>query len=415
MLTVSRDVCQRIIEEVYIPGIRKYFPEALEELRGIADGAGLPLEDIILINARYDLARVRGKNIRPYPRQNTASIAQAVKESSQNQIGQFTNGLAAHWKYLEDESANEATKLTNGQSDSNVHHENDDIANECTTAGFLMESTANGDVIVAQNWDMSANIFLNDTAIFLEVHPDPSEDLPIIFVTTEAGQLGRSGMNSAGLGVCASSIMSTEDYFPIDLSLPPGASQEPLVPMSLMRRQFLHNSNFANALINVRNIPRHVSNNIVVGTADSFVMALEITPSVVHLVYPEGNDNFIVHANNFVGTSFHASPWSDRYPGGSSWFRGFRVTRNVRPYNQGSLTENKIIQAFSDHLSKPTAVCQHMEDCTVKNVPDYPYKGAQTTIGHFQYNLTQRTIMTCKGPPCIGHFEKFRIKSTSNV
>ena len=413
---MSRDVCQRIIEEVYIPGIRKYFPEALEELRGIADGAGLSLQDIVLINARYDLARVRGKSIRPYPGQDASSIAQVVQASSQNQngLGQSMNGLAAHWQYLEDENASPAGKPSNGQTDSNDNHE-DDTANECTTAGFLTEATANGDVIVAQNWDMSANIYLSDTAIFLEVHPDPSEDLPIIFVTTEAGQLGRSGMNSAGLGVCASSLMSTEDYFPIDLSLPPGAPQQPLVPMSLIRRQFLHNSNFANALINVRNMPRHVSNNLTVGTADSFVMALEITPSVTHLVYPEGNDNFIVHANIFVSTSFHASPWSDRYPGGSSWFRGFRVTRNVRPYNQGGLTEKRIIQAFSDHLSMLTAVCQHMEDCTVKNVPDYPYKGAQTTLGHFQYNLTQRTITTCKGPSCVGRFEKFEIKTTSNV
>ena len=51
------------------------------------NGAVLSLEDIILINARYDLARIRGKNIRPYPRQDATSIAYAVQESSQNQIG----------------------------------------------------------------------------------------------------------------------------------------------------------------------------------------------------------------------------------------------------------------------------------------------------------------------------------------
>ncbi len=41
---------------------------------------------------------------------------------------------------------------------------------------------------------------LKDTAIYLEIHPDPSEDLPTIFVMTEAGQLGRSGSEFCRLG-----------------------------------------------------------------------------------------------------------------------------------------------------------------------------------------------------------------------
>jgi hypothetical protein len=38
-----------------------------------------------------------------------------------------------------------------------------------------------------------------DTAIYLEVHPDPSEGISGMFIVTEAGQLCRSGMNAAGL------------------------------------------------------------------------------------------------------------------------------------------------------------------------------------------------------------------------
>ncbi|EHK24174.1 uncharacterized protein TRIVIDRAFT_67793 [Trichoderma virens Gv29-8] len=384
----------RIIKEVYLPGIERYFPEALPELQGIADGAGVDLDEILFLNARYDLARVRGSTIRPCP--SSSNINSIRKAALNNHKGQ-----------------NGADQIQNGVSVDDLS----DIQElqECTTAGFLAESMHNGDIILAQNWDMSANVFLKDTAVYLEIYPDISEDLPAMFITTEAGQLGRSGFNSAGLGVCASSLMSTEDYFPLDLSLAPGIPQEPLLPMSLVRRQFLHNTNFANALINVKNAPRHLSNKLIVGTADNFVMSLEVTPSTIHLGYPSNGDNFVVGSNHFTSNSFQASQWNDRYPGGSSWFRAVRVAQRIRPLNNQELTEAKITEAFCDHLSLPSSVCQHMEDCTVKNVPDYPYKGAQTTLAHVRYNLTKRTTSVCKGPPCMGEFMEYSLPITSSL
>lgn len=38
--------------------MKKLFPSGYDEIRGIADGSGLPLEDIVMLNARYDLARI---------------------------------------------------------------------------------------------------------------------------------------------------------------------------------------------------------------------------------------------------------------------------------------------------------------------------------------------------------------------
>lgn len=395
----TRDVSLRIIRDVYLPGIEKYFPEALPELQGIADGAGVDLDQVLMLNARYDLARVRGAGVRSCPSSNKHSSAVEPAGSR----GQDTiNGLKPARQELQ-------LQATNGES-SRDHAE----LQECTSAGFLAESTSNGDVILAQNWDMSAKVYQNDTAIYLEIHPDPSENLPVMFVTTEAGQLGRSGFNSAGLAVCACSLMSTEDFFPLDQTLPATSPQEPLLPISLMRRQFLHNTNFSDGLVNIRNAPRHVSNRLVVGTADNFVINMEITPGAVHLGFPSGGDNFVVGANHFVTPAFHAGGWDDRNPGGSTWFRDVRVARAVRPHNNGALTTERITEAFCDHLSAPSSVCQHMEDCTVKNVPDYPYKGTQITLAHVRYNLTKRTATVCKGPPCLGVFDDFAIPNTSN-
>jgi hypothetical protein len=55
----SPDVCACYIQEVYLPAIQTHYVEGLEEMRGIADGAEVPLSDIILLNARYDLSRVQ--------------------------------------------------------------------------------------------------------------------------------------------------------------------------------------------------------------------------------------------------------------------------------------------------------------------------------------------------------------------
>lgn len=350
------------------------------------------------MNARYDLARVRGSSIRDHPSTDTSQTRCQVSINT-IEPDQTTKLAVSH-------------QAVNGNG---LSTEVDQDLQECTAAAFLAESTAEGDVILAQNWDMSANVYLNNTAIYLEVHPDPSENLPVMFLTTEAGQLGRSGFNSAGLAVCACSLMSTEDYFPLNKTLLLDEEQQPLLPMTLMRRQFLHNTNFSNGLVNICNAPRHVSNRIVVGTADNFVINMEVTPSTVHLEYPSGRDNFVVGANHFVSPGFLASGWHDRNPGGSTWFRDQRVARAVRPHSNGGLTPEKITKAFCDHLSLPSSVCQHMEDCTVRGVPDYPYKGRQITLAHVRYNLTKRTATVCKGPPCIGMFDEYSIPSGLSV
>ncbi|KAJ6440195.1 peptidase C45 acyl-coenzyme A:6-aminopenicillanic acid acyl-transferase [Purpureocillium lavendulum] len=478
------DVCRRIIREVYIPGVEKFFPEALPEMQGIADGAGVDLDKIVLLNARYDLARVRGAGIRrcPVNEANESSFPLSAVDpvhKGNGNINGKSNGIS-HPVDINDPSS--------------LDHD----LQECTAAGILADATADGSVLLAQNWDMSASVYTNDTALLLEVHPHPDEGVPAMFLVTEAGQLGRSGINAAGLAVCACSLMSTEDYFPLAVEddddndndnvktsgdggggggddagdgdggtgyadksaasslsrsgRPWAVHQQPLLPMTLMRRQFLHNTNFSNGLINIRNAPRHVSNRLVVGTADNFVLNMEVTPSSVHLAYPyaasssssssgtstpAGDVPYVVGANHFANPAFHASGWADRNPGGSTWFRDVRVAWGLRRgmgagggskmammergkvasedgAKSGLLTGKDVTNAFCDHLSAPSSVCQHMEDCTVRGVPDYPYRGRQITLAHVRYDLTRRTATVCKGPPCMGIFGEFSIPAVAD-
>ncbi|KUL82440.1 hypothetical protein ZTR_11216 [Talaromyces verruculosus] len=59
----SREDCVRYINESYLPAIQALFPDGLEEMKGIASGALVELQDVLLLNARYDLARLTGHKV----------------------------------------------------------------------------------------------------------------------------------------------------------------------------------------------------------------------------------------------------------------------------------------------------------------------------------------------------------------
>jgi len=125
----------------------------LEEMRGVADGAGVPFEDVVMINARTEV------------------IAQARREASAP---------------VADEP------------------EPDD---GCTGAAILPERSATGAMIHGQNWDWRAECA--ETAIVLRVRRDDGPDF-LTFV--EAGGLARSGLNAAGVAITANYLECDRDF-----------------------------------------------------------------------------------------------------------------------------------------------------------------------------------------------------------
>lgn len=374
-LAHSAELMEAIIQHVYKPALEQYYPSGLQEMQGIADGAGVTLDDVILLNSRYDLAR------------------------------------------LGDEPG--SRPATDG--DATVRETREDNANECTSAVFHHNATMTGDMLTAQNWDMSARLWENDCIIYLEVHPDPSENKPSLFLVTEAGQLGRSGMNSAGLGVTANSLMSSADYIPYPYVDAAGVRHDvevkPMLPISMLRRMILESNHLAEAMTCAYNFPRHVSNNVTVSSAEGFGVCLEVVPDRIYKVYrTQADDRYLVHTNHFVHPGFLARPDIHcLYPGGSSWFRRDRFETNVRPAAQaGALSTKALIAAFSDHISYPEAICVHPDrnpiDAVIGHLPGYPFRTNSATVACVIYNLTQKQITVCKGPPCQGQFQTFQLE-----
>jgi predicted choloylglycine hydrolase len=155
-LGLTRADLARLVGEIE-PSCAHFTPRHVEEMRGIAEGAGLAFEDIALINARTEI------------------IARARLEAS----------------------------LRNEEPDG------------CTGVIVLGERSASGRLIHAQNWDwLSA---CAETAIVMRVRPD---DGPAFLTFTEAGGVARSGLNEAGIAITANYLECERDYSQTGVPLP---------------------------------------------------------------------------------------------------------------------------------------------------------------------------------------------------
>jgi isopenicillin-N N-acyltransferase-like protein len=144
----------------YLPVIEGFDPAYVEEMRGIAEGAEIAFEDVVLLNARTEVLKLAQ---RPDLRRR---LAAAVEPDG------------------------------------------------CTGLVALPEATQSGRLIHAQNWDWKKECV--ETAIVLRVRRDDGPDL---LTFTEAGALARSGLNAAGIAITANYLESDRDYTQIGVPL----------------------------------------------------------------------------------------------------------------------------------------------------------------------------------------------------
>jgi len=133
----------------FAPHVTAYDAAYLEEMQGIAEGAGVTLEDVIFINCRTEMMFGAGAMI----------DAAAAKEDG------------------------------------------------CTAVIVLPEASADGALIHAHNWDWREECV--DTGVVLKIRRDAGPDM-LIFV--EAGGLARHGLNAAGLSVTGNYLACDRDY-----------------------------------------------------------------------------------------------------------------------------------------------------------------------------------------------------------
>ena len=128
--------------------IEAFSPSSFAEMRGIAEGAGVELADILALNTRSEImfaARDRG-----------------------------SQGLAP--------------------------------PDECTSFAVLGPRSQTGAALAGQNWDWL--LHAGRTALILEVL---RSDAPSFLTVVEAGLLAKVGVNEAGVGLCTNTLISDGD------------------------------------------------------------------------------------------------------------------------------------------------------------------------------------------------------------
>jgi len=131
----------------YVRAIEDFAPAAIEEMRGIAEGAGVTFGDVLALNVRSEVM--------------FASAGQG--------------------------RANLSTVL----------------ANECTSFAVLPEASRGGHTLVGQNWDWL--LHARDTVLLVDVRRDDGPDYVTI---VEAGLLAKTGVNAAGVATCTNTLVS---------------------------------------------------------------------------------------------------------------------------------------------------------------------------------------------------------------
>ena len=131
------------------PVVGNFDAEILAEIEGVAAGADLTVQEVLLVNARYELM-----------------LAALFKEEPGARPG------------------------------------------ECTSLAAGPAATVDGHTLIAQNWDWTVEA--SRRSVLLEIQ---QEDRPDILTHVEAGFMGHKGMNSAGLGLCANAMSSQRDRF----------------------------------------------------------------------------------------------------------------------------------------------------------------------------------------------------------
>jgi isopenicillin-N N-acyltransferase-like protein len=220
----------------------------------------------------------------------------------------------------------------------------------CTTVVATPAATAEGRLIHAHNWDWKMESA--ESSVVLRIR---NEDGPDILTFTEAGALGRFGFNALGIGITANYLECERDYSQI------------AVPLALIRRQVLEQSQFALALRSAYVTPKSASNNIAISHAGGgMVFNFECAPDETFQVEPSGG--LLVHANHWqsaVALSKLREKGVAAMP--DSLYRDRRVRELLAP-KLGALTVDDIKSALLDKWEAPWSVCRPPRPSTINNL-----------------------------------------------
>ena len=269
------------------------------------------------------------------------------------------------------------------------------VPTECTAVGVLDSHTADGHTVLAQNWDWHPA--QRPYTLLLASRDERGHAIATL---AEAGMLAKTGLNSAGLGVCVNMLGCDRDGRPGGL------------PYHVLLRAALEADSLGAALKAVCNAPRSASINLLLGQAGpqpvggaagppfggGELIDLELVPGDLGVRHPV--DGILAHANHLETPL----PVHDRLKddAGSTWFRSARADRLLRRVCAepgGRVGEQDLIALLADHGGYPSAICRHVDERD-------PDDERSESIYSILLDLDDRRLAIAPGPPCGGRYAR---------
>jgi isopenicillin-N N-acyltransferase like protein len=303
------------------PVVEAAAPHLLVEMDGIAEGAGVTADDVLALNARGEIAR--------------------------SADSRFAAAGLDEWP-----------------------------VDGCSSFALLPEATADGHVYCGQNWDWREGT--EATTVMLRIVQPP---LPTVVMQVEAGQVGRHGVNSAGLALNANGL--------------DGAFGAPIgVPQPVLRRMILDSESLRDALDVPFAVHQHIATNLLFTHRDGIAVDLETTPLGHRWGYAE--DGVLVHGNHYqYGVPAALEP-GYRPSSPDSLYRVPVIQRGLGGARDAGDTTGvrKIIhETMSDHSGHPMGVCCHVR---AGDSDTAQYKTMMSSL----VDLTAGEYRVLRGNPC---------------
>jgi isopenicillin-N N-acyltransferase-like protein len=331
----------------YRPILADVAPHLLEEMAGIAAGAGLALGDIVALNVRTELM---------------AGVASGIYHPH-HQAALARNRAAGVPQHPEEAAASgDGQPIDDG---------------ECTTAVALPATTADGATLLAQTWDWSGD--QREACVVLRIR-EPGK--PTILTVTEAGIVAKIGMNSAGVAVSLNLLRSHAD------------GKEPGMPVHILLRLMLEAESFAQAKALAGRLPAAGSSCVTVAGARGDALSLELTPGAIGEVPSE--EGLLAHANHCVDGAAMAGE-CPLDPISTSRERAGRAWDLLREAS-GSITVATMQALLRDREGAPRCICRK---------PDmrlHPVDRGESVLGVVM-ELGRGVMHVAPGVPCEVEFE----------
>lgn len=303
----------------YIAPIKDYHSDFLDEMHGIAKGAGVDFEEILTLNIRSEILMT-----------------------------------------LKAEGA--------------------DLQDGCTNIAVSKERTTNGHTLLAHNWDWKAA--QNDAVIVLKIH---QETAPDILMITEAGIIGKFGVNENGVAVAMNALRTPTCI--------------PGVPVHCTLRGILNSPTLGDALGAIIAKPSASAANFMLAGSCGEVLDCERLPDDYQVIYPQ--NCILTHANYITSDRLKIHHRDNVALGDCSSFIRHNRSAKLAESHQ-IVSPDHLKQILSDHADEPRSICAHART-------DLPAYLARCTVFTILIDTDERSMEICPGNPCCGQFYKITL------